>query len=52
VISMMNTACDVKRMEADNIVSICMVMSKFLKMLEKKHEIDHEDVVKLYSSNH
>lgn len=51
VFSMMNSAVDVKRLCPDNIVSIRQSMVTFLRLLQEKHEIDHAEIVRLYSFN-
>ena len=51
VLSIMESACDAKKVSPDNISSLVYVMKIFVNLLEKKHDIDHADVVKLYAFN-
>lgn len=51
VVSMMDSAVELKRICPDNISSLVFVMKTFIRLLEVKHDISHAEVVKLYSFN-
>lgn len=51
VIDMMHSACDLKVVCPENVSSLVYVMKIFITLLEKKHKIAHDSVVRLYAFN-
>lgn len=51
LVSMLDAACDIKYVYADNAVSIVQMFNIYMRLLYKRHGIDAKVVERLYSFN-